>query len=65
MSACNRIYTFLQEESVAAYTTKFRWENVLLNHEQGIVTLITQYKPMWLLPGSMLNDKVFSNNTHT
>lgn len=65
MDAYNRKYTFLQEVSVVAYTTKFHWENVLLNHKQGIVTLITRYEPMWLLHGSMLKDSVFSNNPHT
>jgi len=65
MAAYNRIYTFHQEDSVATYNTKLRWENVLMNNKQGIVTLITQYELMWLLHWSMLKDKVFSNNPHT
>jgi len=65
MAAYNRIYTFHQEDGVATYTTKLRWENVLMNNKQGIVTLITQYELMWLLHWSMLKDKVFSNKPHT
>jgi len=65
MAAYNRIYTFLQENGVVVYNTKLHWENVFMNNKQGIVTLITQYEPMWLLHGSMLKDKVFSNNPHS